>query len=886
MHRTRALAGALATLCLLSPALAGEPLAVEVAGFRAAVARSVGIADPAAAVAAVATARASLDAALLAAEQEIDRLLQAEAEAVEPDPARTARREGLERARDLGALELADGLLRLGRALPEGSPERGDVLAAAEAAATGLLSSATHGWVCAWASLLAAEALLELGRVEEALAGASGLLAAAAAEPGPREAAQVASRRDLLLGALRCRARALLALARPGEARELAAGIERELGAGWRDSPGGRLLELELARAEALAGSPAGAERLLSLIEAARSDPEQARGIEAAAARALSELVDGLVAARAPVVRLPAAALLQAASGYLQRGRPELALVALKWALAGARGDERAAVVPRAAWDAGALLLRDERWLEAALALELLALEAPQDDRAPAAARAALQAARRGCEAIGASAEAGPLAGWVRELARRAAELDPEAGARELLRRAAELEARGEWAAAAALYGQVPAEAPGATGAPLRGDVQGRPRPVQARAAAQVRLAVCLGRLDLLAGRPREALAQVARLGAEAPVSATRVEVEALFALGEPVRADERFQAAVLSTRGEDPGLTGLALVVAQGLRDAAVARFARDRDPSAARALRERAARAAEVWLARVDAASLGAGATWLAGSLLLEGGRFEAAAEHLARGLERFPDGPAEDLDLAAQRRAWALARAGRPAEALPLLRRLRDAVELRDAAGRLTGRGRRVSRELSGDRWVVTLELADGRSTRWWELDAPRAGGLEVRAVEGGDGADSRRGPRPTWARQEERTLRLHLRRAFLVVDGFARATWAEWERTKDARLLADEATAAANERLLLLRGLSEATWTELAALLPLSPSTLSHARWEAELGILRVKLAREEWAAVRGDLNMLELTRPGARAKAPREVQAALLEIERELARRGQ
>ena len=939
-------------LCLLlcAPALTRAqerptepPLSGELALFRAALERALRAEGGQEAL--LAPARARLEEAVGAAAREAEALLDREAEG-SATPAQVERREALERAHDLAGLELLEGLMRLARALPEADAARSALAGQVLERHAALGPAFVLEGVRACAAAVQGEALLELGRAPEALLTFRGLAEEleAGGDPGQDDARAV--RRGLLLRALRGQVRA--GLAQGAEAAEASLGLVAAARrgsllavGGWEETPEATLLQLELCKARALTGDPAGGcAGLLQVIEAARAAPpaERLPGIDlspagVAACAALAELVDLLGPGQAAA--LPPPAHLAAATGYLIRRRPELALPAWKTALALVRDPaQRASVAPVAAWEAAALLLRQERWLEAALALEALLEAAPESERAPAAARAALAAARRGSERLSErGALGGAMRGLLERLTARVQELDPEAGLRDALRAAAELETRGEWRAAAERYLAIGEGEPGplarvsgigplararAGSCLLRAwEAEGAREPglaerarglleeahqaalAQNDALARAAALVGLARYALRAGQAGPALALLRpfdeELAAQADLSVRRLQASAHLTLGEPEAAEARFaqaRARAAAQGQEAQGLSAFALSLAEGLRELANG----SAEPARALALRRRAAQAAAAWEELAPPASLTAPARELLAALYLEGGAWEDAARAHALALEAAP---AEGLpaQLARQRleerRAWALVRGGRWEEGGAGLRALRDAALVTDLEGRPLQLGRRVQRVRKGPfpllragrrvealRWVWELELPGGERTWWWEVDEPLAGGQSTRVVEGSAAA-----PPANWSPGQERRVELHLRRSLLLVDGLSRAAWSAWEAQRDQRLLAGELTEAVNELRLLLRGIQDQTWTELACALPLGPPTLAGRRWEADLLYLRIKLAREQWAEVASDIRMLRLLQGGLE-RVPEPYRAELVALEQEASRASQ
>ncbi|MBL4844925.1 MAG: hypothetical protein JKY65_05315 [Planctomycetes bacterium] len=256
-------------------------------------------------------------------------------------------------------------------------------------------------------------------------------------------------------------ARLLLEDGECARAIKVCAEIERAPhGAHWRRGAGAIDLISVRAQAAAALGDVEGAVRdLLALLQ-----PLEARARASSAGAAVRDFRVGCLALAElsklgeAAIRSPAGCF-YAAFGHSRRGESGRSLQSYKRVLHTARTpNDRARWVPRAVREVGAVLFRQERYLEAALAYQIVFSEFPKDAFAPQAALFAIAALRRAVKQLG-SPPGGALEDFKLLLLKGAeAHLSAEVRLRGRLADLAQDEGAKRWAKAAAGYVEISAE--------------------------------------------------------------------------------------------------------------------------------------------------------------------------------------------------------------------------------------------------------------------------------------------------------------------------------------------------------------------------------------------------------------------------------------------
>ncbi|MHC4829909.1 MAG: hypothetical protein ACYTFT_06080, partial [Planctomycetota bacterium] len=180
------------------------------------------------------------------------------------------------------------------------------------------------------------------------------------------------------------------------------------------------------------------------------------------------------------------------------------------------------------------------------------------------------------------------------------------------------------------------------------------------------------------------------------------------------------------------------------------------------------------------------------------------------------------------------------------------------------------RREGRDVNEKRWF-TIVTVDGQDKLFYDTARPRGAESEFQGVEGDK-------PSGSFSRKDERKIVRSLMRDFFVVDATAKAAWGLWEEKKDKSFLADEVTSAINELRYVMRGMNESYYDRVMSGCQLEPTDYNLAVWKADVVYLRLKLAREKWAEVAGDISQMEML--GKIKAAPAEIQRELQEIKKE------
>jgi len=74
------------------------------------------------------------------------------------------------------------------------------------------------------------------------------------------------------------------------------------------------------------------------------------------------------------------------------------------------------------------------------------------------------------------------------------------------------------------------------------------------------------------------------------------------------------------------------------------------------------------------------------------------------------------------------------------------------------------------------------------------------------------------------------------------------------------------------------MDEGAYASIVAQNQLSPVDFSLRSWQADVNYLRLKMARESWGEVRGDIEMLD--KLGRLSKAPKSIQDEIAEIKKQ------
>ncbi len=733
--------------------------------------------------------------------------------------------------------------------------------------------------------------------------------------------------------------RALLLAGKPKEAFAKSQEIDQNPTAeGWRDHPMGILLTFERAKALAGAGQGArGAQELWRIIQNAKRAPENQKipglGMSregAGAARALSELSD-LTGGEiySPEIQF------YVGLGYFLRQRPELAVAGYKGVLVAARTKkEREEWVPKAVKEIGNLLFTEERYLEAALAYQTVMAEFPDHEWADEAVRFAVSASKKAIDQFGEDPtnRSATLVQFMAQIEQGATEVaGPEYAARIHLKTAKEHHEKQQWIPAAQAYLKVPAEyTDEKTGQKKRisfyanavanagycyfkayqdskkenhlalarenlqkaADVGAETNDLESQALA----CFYLGQLELDLDRPQQALRALEPFNGPL-AGTTRYVVRARYqqamahlAMGgeDNARAAEDYFKRV-ADKTDDGFYEQFAYSMAIRMRSVGNDLFKQTNDFMQPRRYRAKAARYAKYWAqaAKLDQ-TRGAVLLYL-GDVLFDGGLYrdalklyQAAAPELERAAAKDLD-DAQRLDLVRLNMGVCMIEDGDLEEGVELLGEVRRVCYVRDDRGRLVDRGLFKERRLEGPfrfsyqgresnrkLYFTILEKGDGQELKFF--DPPSAVVQSDEVFEGVAGTD----PNAAWTRTDVRSLELSFKRNYFVVHALERATWALWKKTGDKNLLATAVTEANNDVRYVLRGMSEGSYQGVVMQSQLEPTDLNLRQWQSDLHFLRIKLARENWREVLGDINQMKLLGK----TPPKELQAEFDEIRRE------
>lgn len=747
------------------------------------------------------------------------------------------------------------------------------------------------------------------------------------------------------------RARLLLARGRGPEALRVVASLEeRRHGRGWRERAGAIELVALGARAKVQAGEiEAGIAELVRVLEALDPkllSPEEssrageeprialAQGCVALAALARAE------EASLSLLQSPAASF-YAAYGDQRQGRAERSLLNYRRVLHLARTPaERERWVPRAVREVGAQLFRSERYLEAALAYELVCSEFPDHAFATDAALYATSALKRAGEQLGS-----PPGGTLWDLRRRVEGsvgklLSPQLALRTRLGELAELSKAGRWSQAADGYAEV---AKRQTDSPLRVRVlreAGRsawrayrepprrlrdPRVLErSRQHLQEAIQVASARSwteDEAAARRQLAAIEVdlgnllaalellepfeARLSkTPSAFTARQLQARALLKQGGPGAADAAERCFAAAGAGAGDARARFAYQLVSLLRSWGETRANQTGRPAERRAARKRAARYAAIYLEseRQRAGSLSGVRldvlSYLA-RVCKEGGAptpaLAAAEEGLARLAAAAPTRPqatpAWQQKAARQRaeleRIRALAAGSLdPRVGIPALRRELQRARLRPRGGGKAEPVVLVSRRLSRETYPMRGS-GGAREVRAWHTTIERAGQQEVWVeVKPASRGDTRlvlipgRDPNAQVLNSQVRVLELTETRDLELLSALEASLWKRYRATGSLRLLTEPQglSEVLGELLSVVRGASDASYLAQVGILAEGSFDRGQRLWEIRLSCLRLKLARQRWAEVESEIRGFELL--GTLKSAPPAVRSELKRLRAE------
>ncbi|MCA8924105.1 MAG: hypothetical protein KDD82_20005 [Planctomycetes bacterium] len=685
---------------------------------------------------------------------------------------------------------------------------------------------------------------------------------------------------------------------------------ENEFATGWRDHNAGILITFGASKA--LAGMGRGSEgagQLFDIIKKDKADPNSPKipslgmsRLGAGACKALSELSDqtgGEI--YTPEIQY------HVGIGYFLRERRAAAISAFKGVLTAAQTrSEREEWVPKAVQEIGKLLFNQERYLEATLAYETIFSEFPDHPDAKNAVRYALSAAKQAVEQFGEDVanKDTPIAELYTRIQLKGAEVDEDAAIKVFMNDAAEQQKKGRWIEAAKAYLKVPDEKDG--------------KPVRMKANAEANAGYCFFKAfekskdDKQLKQARDTLLNAGRLAKK--LNDDESFALACYYLGQLENETENFKAAEAALRPFDTDLANTQRVVPAryeqvkaylGQNELSKAEECFDRvadktsdryfqyiaytlmidvreratkteEVPASRALNAKAAKYAKAWFGSTDREKLKDVHYWLVSSILFTGGEFEAVVECYKELFKRFPrpalDGNKEaseaneKYDRAEARLGFALHELGRHKEALDLLLPLSQVMYAmsRNKVANLRGTFVERVRDKALNKWFISLEV-DGKPERFLELSG---GGTSYNGVPEAKKDD--------FSDTDRRDLVLTMKRDPMVVVTTAHAAWALYQKNKDPKLLADTVTSAYNElRYVMQRVVDESYWQRLCLDTRYEQTDYLMAKWEADVTYLRIKMAREEWAEVAGDIETMKQLKTFD--AAPKPIQGELDEI---------
>lgn len=733
--------------------------------------------------------------------------------------------------------------------------------------------------------------------------------------------------------------KALVKAGKGEEALQAALGIEdKPHGKNWRDHPMGLLLVFERAKALAGAGQgQRGADEIFRMLKEAQAAAD--RGDDASrrrfvdACKVLSEISDvtgGEV--YSPEIQF------YVGYGYFCRGESELSIAGYKGVLTAAEtAKERAVWVPKAVREIGNRLFQQERFLEAALAYQTVFVEFPDDDFAEESVRYAISAVNQAKKQFGETGSSGTLGQFERQLIDdSAAAAGPMIGAKAKLKDAAEAQRAGRWVDAAQAYLGVPAtyEKDGKSAKVKfypnaianagycysqaykqtnEEKYLGLARETLKKATvagaeygdqeSQALACYYLGELDYNIRKDYDSAIEVLKpfdgelSGTGRAVRARYVQAMAHLARGNSdgaTQAERYFDE--IKDKTKDDFYPNFAYHMAAKLRSWGNSAYEKSRDVNDARTFRAKAARYAKRYLAAVgELKDAKEAVLFYLADVLFEGGLYQDAYEVYDYLLKtnaapvvdnRLSDAQTSELyryDGAQVNRGFCLAMLGRSDEAIAALDAVRQIAYLKDELGKIAGRVVFKDRALSDRTYEVktpegrkrnvkvtfTSAERDGKAIKFFDVRAAN-GDTTFEVVEGDD-------PKRNYEASEVRRLELIFKRDYFVITALNVAMWKRWESTKDKALLAKKGglTEVLNDLRYVLKGMDEGSYAGIVAQNQLTPTDFSLRSWGADVDYLRLKMARESWGEVAGDISMLEQL--GSLNNAPESIKKEIMEI---------
>ena len=688
---------------------------------------------------------------------------------------------------------------------------------------------------------------------------------------------------------------------------------ENEFANDWREHPAGILITFGASKALAGMGRGAeGANQLFDIIKRDKADPNSPKipslgmgRMGAGACKALSELSDqtgGEI--YSPEIQY------HVGIGYFLRERRAAAISAFKGVLTAARTrKEREEWVPKAVQEIGKLLFNQERYLEATLAYETIFKEFPEHPDAEGAVKYALSAAKRAVTQFGEDVanKGTPIADLYNRIQLGAADVDEDAAIKVFINDAAEQQKKRRWLEAAKAYLKVPKENDG--------------KPVRLRANAEANAGYCYFKAfqktkdAKLLDEARDTLKSAGKLArklkddesfalacyylgqleneteqyakAEAalspfdgPLSETKRVVPARYEqvrafLGQNKLSDAEACFEKVSGKTDDRYYQYIAYTLMTDIRE----RATKTEKIDESRAFNAKAGTYCKAWFGATDRSKLKDTHYWLTGSILFTGGEWAATVEVYQELFKRWPrpalDGEKEasalhsKYDRAEARVGFALWKQGKHKQALDVLLPLSQTVYAMTRGKTRTLRGvfKERVRDKALNKWFVVIEV-DGKEERWLELS--RAGS-SFNCV-----PDAKKN---NFSDTDRRDLARTMMRDPMVVHAAAYAAWDLYQDTKDEKLLADTVTSAFNElRYTMHKAVDDSQWKTLCLDTRFDQTDYVLARWDADVAYLRLKMAREEWGEVAGDIETMKQLKTFD--QAPKPVQAKLNEILKE------
>lgn len=710
-------------------------------------------------------------------------------------------------------------------------------------------------------------------------------------------------------------------------------------GKNWRDHPMGLLLVFERAKALAGAGQgERGAGEIFKMLKeaqaAADKGDDSARRRFVDACKVLSEISDvtgGEV--YSPEVQF------YVGYGYFCRGESELSIAGYKGVLTAAETPkERAKWVPKAVREIGNRLFQQERFLEAALAYQTVFVEFPDDPFAADSVRFAISAIKRAKQQFGESGTQGALGKFEKDLiADSVAAAGPMIAARSKMSEAAEHQQAGRWVDSAQAYLAVPAtyEKDGkshnvkfypnaianagycysqAYKNTKDKKYLGLARETLKKATktgaeygdteSQALACYYLGELDYRISKNYESALESLK-PFDGPLANTGRAVRARYVQAmvhlDRGKANGAEQAEryfdKIKDKTSDDFYPNFAYRMASKLRKWGADRFKKSNDINDSRTYRAKAARYAKRYLkASGELKDVKKNVLFYLADVLFDGGLYDEAYEAYDFCLKNFEEPKIlkkvtkkEEralyrFDGARVNRGFCLAMLGRADEAIEALDEVRRIAYLKDDLGKIAGRVVFKERELSKETFEVKVE-GRRRKMRVWKTTADRYGETvtfyDARRATGDERFQVVEGKSPQILGKYEisdiRNMELFYKRDYFVITALDKAMRKRWEKTKDKALLAKKGglTEVLNDLRYVLKGMDAGTYAGIVASNQLSPTDFSLRSWQADVSYLHLKMGRESWGEVRGDIEMLD--KLGRLGKAPKSIQDEIAKI---------